>query len=101
MYTSMFIELNSSLTVFIIFVVSYFVYKKESLGVETYLKISELSYYLSFIVSTVWCIYWLSHIEDLKEVGFILAFVFQLLFYTSTLRVGLILVNQLNRKSKI
>lgn len=50
-------------------------------------KVSEVSFHLALIISAVWVVYWLSHIESTKQVGYILAFPTQLILYSSVFRL--------------
>ena len=87
MHISMFIELDSIVTVFVIALLSVLLSLKEVNVTARLLKVTEITHYLSFIVAMVWFIYWLSHIEELKQVGPVLAFGFQILLYSSVCRV--------------
>ncbi|PSV62667.1 hypothetical protein C9J48_12015 [Photobacterium profundum] len=66
MHISMFIELNSVISMLLIIIVAYFVFSSERVPNVKFQKVSEISFYLSILVSAGWLIYWLSHIESTK-----------------------------------
>ncbi|PHX05677.1 hypothetical protein VSPL_30710 [Vibrio splendidus] len=93
MHLSMFIELSSVLSMLLIVVASYLVFSSEKELSVKFEKVSKTSFHLSIFVSAGWVIYWLSHIESIKQVGFILAYPSQLLLFASVLRVLSLLSN--------
>ncbi|MGF1684005.1 hypothetical protein [Photobacterium minamisatsumaniensis] len=101
MHISMFIEFNSLITVVVILALTFALYIRERSVLVRIIKATKVSHYLSFIVAMVWLIYWLSHIEELKQVGPILAFAFQVILYSSIVRFVVVAIKQLKPESKI
>ncbi len=82
----MFIDIYAVLVLLAVFAISFGLYSNKNKLLERIDKTTELSFYISIIVSLIWLIYSLSDISDLKQFGPALAFCLLLVLYSAIVR---------------